>query len=341
MKPTALSLAIAAAAFGASTIYLSIQLKDEREQGDRLVAETRALNQRITELERARGEHRLAISNPFARGVPPPGSAAGGPELEAQDSTPQEVVIQDLPLEAPPRNAEFFKKMMRSQVRTHFKQLYADVGSHLGLSKDEANKLIALLTEQQLESSKSWSHTNDPQDLFRQIEEKQRQDKARVAELIGAEKAQSLEEFQQSLPVRQEAEMLARQLDGADAPLSEDQQKRLIAVLLEERKRSPAPRMSDAASMQEHAQAFAAWQTDFKENVDAQVRSILNTNQLAAYDEYRDWQRQMTMQMNVVNAGQVRPLPPGGAVMFSTAAPVIGADVAVAVPEPDEKPSSK
>jgi hypothetical protein len=341
MKPTALSLAIAAAAFGATTVYLSMQLQEERAQADKLLTETRALNDRIAQLEKARAEHRVATVNPFARGILRSGAATGQAAHAGQSSEPPNVVIEELPLDAPPRNLEFMNKMMRSQVRAHNKQLYADIGTRLGLSKEEANKLIDLLTAQQLESSDSWSQAKDFQDLHRQMEEKQRQDKAKIAELIGADKAQSLEEYQQSLPARQEAEMLARQLDGADAPLSEEQQKRLMAVLLEERKRTPAPRMGEFTSPQEQSKAFSAWQTEYNENVASQVRSILDTDQLAAYNEYVEWQRQMFVPMNVVNAGPMRPLPAGGAVLFTTAAPVMSADVAVAAPAPDERPTPK
>ena len=56
-------------------------------------------------------------------------------------------------INAPRRRDEVFNKMMRAQIRAHHKQLYADVGAQLGLSKDEASKLIDLLTDQQLAGS--------------------------------------------------------------------------------------------------------------------------------------------------------------------------------------------
>ena len=51
MKPSFLGLLIAAVAFGASTIYLAVQLNEERAQADQFIEESRALNARIAELE--------------------------------------------------------------------------------------------------------------------------------------------------------------------------------------------------------------------------------------------------------------------------------------------------
>ena len=51
MKPSMLGLLIAAGAFGASTIYLGVQLKDERAHADRVLEQSRQLSARIAELE--------------------------------------------------------------------------------------------------------------------------------------------------------------------------------------------------------------------------------------------------------------------------------------------------
>ena len=51
---------IAAVAFGASTIYLSVQLKRGARAGRTMSPETRALNARIAELEKARSDPRFA-----------------------------------------------------------------------------------------------------------------------------------------------------------------------------------------------------------------------------------------------------------------------------------------
>lgn len=327
MKSTTLGLLIAAAAFAASTVYLSVQLHDERLQADKLAVETRALNARIAELEKRRGERQFAAMNPFAP-VPPGGQSMGRVHNE-EPSAASDNAVESVAIDAPPHRDEFFNKMMRAQIRAHHKQLYADVGALLGLSKDEASQLINLLTDQQLAVMKTWEGTTNPQEQLRQMDEKKRQDQAQIAELIGADKAEKLEEFQRSMPARQELDMLARQLDGADTPLNEDQQKRLLAVLTEERKRTPSPTMADGTSVEDFSKAYMKWQADYEESVASQVRSVLNSDQLATFDEYQDWQRQMRSQMGVVHAGST--------VTFAGAAPAVSMDVAVAPPPDKEK----
>jgi hypothetical protein len=328
MKPTALALTIAACAFGASTLYLSMQLHDERLQSDKLAAETRALNARIAELEKVRADRRFTAVNPFAARPsrdPPKGHAGDDNPAAAIENAVERVAISP-----PHHNDAFLNKMMRSQVRAHHKKLYADVGTLLGLSKDEAGKLIDLLTDQQLEAMNPLDGASTQQDLLSRMEEKRRQDQAQIAELIGADNAQKLEDFQRSLPARQELDMLARQLDGADTPLSDDQQKRLLTLITEELKRTPAPTMSDTGSLQDFSRAYMTWQEDYEANVAAQVRNVLNSDQLATFDEYQSWQRQMRSQMGVVHAGSD--------MMFTTAAPAVSMDIAVAPPPARETP---
>jgi hypothetical protein len=327
MKPTALSLAIAAAALGASSLYLSLQLHEERARADELATETRALHARIAEFEKIRAERRVAGAHPFSAVMSEPGSPTDRrvriEEIPAVEADFMDGVV----INAPPRSEEFMHKMMRSQVRAHNKQLYAEIGARLGLSKEEANKLIDLLTEQQIQGGMSWDDTS-ADGALRLMAEKERQNKAKIAELIGTDKADSLAEYQQSLPARQELDMLARQLDGADTPLTEEQQKRLLDILVEERKRVPAPTMTEATSLEEFWKASAAWQANYDENVASQTSTVLNPDQLKNYIEYREWHTQM----GVVHAGSIQSVPGRTDVMFTTTAPAMSADVAIAAP---------
>lgn len=338
MKPTALGLLIAAAAFGGSTLFLAMQLQQERAQSDQLAAEARALNARIAELESARAQRHFAAVNPFAPVMSPPGPPSGHPPLVEETSGSDGDLVELVTHNAPPRNDEVFQKMMRSQARAHNKQRYADIGARLGLSKDDANKLIVLLTEQQLQGVSASNEALSVEDTLRLLQEKQVKDKAQIAELLGADKAEAFEEYQQSVPARQELDMLARQFDGADTPLSDDQKKRLLEVLAEERKRVPAPTMADATSLEEYSHDYIAWQGNYDEIVASHVRTILNSEQLATYNEYHEWQQQMRSQMAVIGASRFQHTPGGPNVMFTTAAPAVSADVAIETPVPAERP---
>ena len=338
MKPTALGLLIAAAAFGASTLYLSVQLHEERAQSDKLAAETRTLNARIAELEKARAGRRFATVNPFAPGMAPPGPPPGHPVRVEEISGPEGDFVEDAAINAPPRNDEFFNKMMRSQIRAQTKHTYADLGARLGLNKEQANKLIDLLTDQQLEGITTTGEPASIDATMRLLAEKNRNDKAEITDLIGAGKAGLLEEYQLSLPAQQELEGLVRQFDGVDASLSDEQQKRLLSILVDERKRVPAPEVTDAASMGDYAKAYLSWQEDYDDRVAAQARPILNSEQLATYNEYQEWHQQFRAQMGTVGARRIQRYPTGRSVSYTDAAPMMSADLAIAAPAPAEKP---
>ncbi|MEO8018244.1 MAG: hypothetical protein ABI769_10550 [Pseudomonadota bacterium] len=339
MKASVLGLLIATVAFGASTVYLTLQLREERAQADKVADAMLALNARIAGLEKARSERHFATANPFAAAMSPGGPPPDQTFRAEQKSVPEGQVAESVTINAPPpRNAETFQRMMRKQVRARNKQLYADVGVRLGLDKDEANKLIDLLTEQQIQDRRSWGESTGTEDMLRQLQDKQREDKTKIADLIGDDKAKSLEEYQQSLPARLELDMLARQFDGADSPLNEEQQKRLLAVLVDERTRSPAPKMAEATSIEEYSKAYDAWQSDYDESVASQARAIFNPEQLATFHEYSEWQQQMRSQMSAMGGGRVLRVPGGPSLMYPTSATIVNADLAIASPAPADKP---
>jgi hypothetical protein len=102
------------------------------------------------------------------------------------------------------------------------------------------------------------------------MEDARRDDQAEIDAFLGASKAAALRDYQDTIPARQEMEQITRQLEGADANLSEDQQKRLLAALIEERKRVPMPQMSDNTTPEEYTKAYSDWQNDYNERIEAQ-----------------------------------------------------------------------
>jgi hypothetical protein len=337
MKTPVLGLLVAGLAFAGSTIYLSLQLREERLQADKLADVTRELNARIAELEKSRAESRLAVAGTFGSATPSGGAGMVAPRAAAQQNTAAADVVEGLIVNAPPPS-EAFVKMMRAQMRANNKRLYADVGAALGLSKDEANKLIDLLTDQGSMSFQGARDVSVPGERHRLITDLQRDAKAAIVDLIGADKAQSLEEYQKTIPARQELEAISRQLDGADTGLNADQQKRLLAVLVEEQNRYPRPDGSGTSTPEAFAKAHADWQRDYTERVSAEARHIFTSEQLSTYNAYQQWQREMSEQMATMLP---RPASRGGTMSFTSASPVaIAADSVELVLDaaPAEKP---
>lgn len=313
MKPSFLTLLIAAGAFGASTIYLAQQLKEERDRADQVLEQTRALNARIAELEKSRaeleqlrfagGELLADTAEPVERREQSEAAISRSEEtaaVEADRVTPGE------PMAAPERS-EAFRKMVRSQIRANNKRLYADVGARLGISQEQANALIDLITDQQVagmervRQQRLGGPGNESRGAALEMERLKNRDE--INALLGADKAEAYQQYQKQMPARQEVQMLSRQLEGADATaLSPDQRDRMVTALSEERERVPAPRFADTGSREEFTKAMGEWQADYQERANARARSILNADQLDTFNEYQTFQKEMRTQMETRRA---------------------------------------
>lgn len=340
MKTSLLTLLIAAGAFGASTIYLALQLKDERDRADLVQEQTRALNARIAELERSRAELdqlRLVAGGSFSGGAMaqtvqpevPPGPLPTPAESPIAADGEGNRLSPAGPMGAPERS-EAFRKMVRSQIRANNKRLYADVGTKLGLSAEQANALIDLVTDQQVASmERARQERLGPSGDSRGagFEAERQKNLTEIQALLGADKAEEYQQYQKTMPARQEVEMLSRQLEGGDASaLSKDQRERMITALAEERDRVPAPKYADTGSREEYMAAMTAWQEDYNERTNSRARSILNSDQLGAYNDYQNFQKEMRVQMEARRA------------MRGGDDAMMGPPITIAAPAPADRP---
>jgi hypothetical protein len=328
MKPSVLGLLIAAGAFGASTIYLAMQLEEERTRADQVVAQSRALQTRIAELEQLRA----MFAMPPAHGGPPdrdgpdmPPVSSTAPRMASDVETDSGSSTRARAMPFPrPEQSQAFLKMMRGQLRAQNRQIYADLGADLGLTPEEAGKLIDLLTDQQVDLTRV--HQRNPDSVPRNAADLHQKQLNEVAALIGYDKIEQFKSYQETLPARQEVATIARQLEGADLKLDDSQRKGLVAALSEERKRIPAPEYVQGTSTEDHVRAMTAWQDDYQQRTESRVRSILNAEQLATYDDYQNWAREMRAQFEAHRINRGKDVSEG--------AVMIAEPVAVAVPGP-------
>jgi hypothetical protein len=300
MKASMLGLMVATAAFGASSVYLWRQLDQERARSSEVEQATQKLQARITELESARHTFtgaRLGFD----------GGAAGMPAMPPHPSRPPsampvgtktaEVAAPELSPwtiqrhEPPPA----MKRMMRASMRSHNRRMYADVGDALGLDKETATKLVDLITEQQTAGIDV--RATDPTEPAPDWDAIHRQQEKAIADLIGPDKMVSLEQYQQSMPARQDFAMLAQQLEGSDVPLTQDQGKKLLEAYVTERARVPMPTYTEGSDGADYAKAINAWQADYSQRVSDEATRILNADQLSAYNDIQQWQKEMREQL--------------------------------------------
>jgi hypothetical protein len=332
MKPTLLGLIVSAAAFAGSTYYFWQQLRIERDRADEVAAQSETLKQRIAELEQLRGEMGSfefsgSDSGPIAPPVaaksnaPTPGQpAATGSGTESQN------VFQVRPQEPSPA----MLKMMRGQLRANNKRLYADLVAQMGLSDEDANKFYDLLTDQQtvnfgpvrgLESDEARA----------KLQQSRKQTQDAIGDLLGADRLATYQEYQETMSVRAEVDMIARQLEGLEHSLSAEQRKKLVAAMVEEQKRVPRPEYSSFGDAELYGKALTDWETQYNERATDRARSILDGEQFTSYSEYQQWQREMRENFKTMPG---RPRMRGGNSISFTAAPAFAAPVTVPAPPP-------
>jgi hypothetical protein len=220
--------------------------------------------------------------------APPSVSPADGMSMEADAGSAGQVWQM-----SPPERSEAFKKVMRSQIRAANKSLYADLGAELGLDKETANKLIDLFTAQQVDHFDRVVSETDPAESERKMAEIERQNKAAIEDLIGPEKARSLEEYQRSTPARNAFEMLARQLDANDVPLTAEQGRKLRAAYVEEWARVPQPVYIETdGTGEKYFKSLNDWQEDYNRRISDAAAGILDSQQLAHYNDLQQWQNE-------------------------------------------------
>ena len=262
MKASMLGLMVATVAFGGSSAYLWRQLDEERGRAAEVQQACQKLQARIAEVERARSDfHETRVG--FDGGASGTPGVPGAPSHRAATSSVialNTVKIADTAPELSPWTIQrreptpAMKRMMRANMRTYVRRMYADVGDSLGLDKETAAKLEELIVEQKTMGYDMG--TADPGQPPPDWEAIHRQQEKAIADLIGPDKLVSLEQYQQSMPARQEFAMLAQQLESNDQPLTQDQSKTLLEVYVTERARVPKPTFTEGTDGTDFAKAM-------------------------------------------------------------------------------------
>lgn len=144
-----------------------------------------------------------------------------------------------------------YRKARLAQIRTSVARNNMGMAEELGLSQAEADKLLDLLAEQQMDMSGNFAllgaDQKDPaamQESMRKQQESLRQRDEAIAALLGPSKNAQWRQYQQNAPVRSRVTSMNNTLSQAGLGLNAGQQKSLQGVL--------------AAQMQNQNQEFAA-----------------------------------------------------------------------------------
>lgn len=241
-----IALALATVALGATSVYLRSELRDEREH-------VQSLKAHIDELEKTRP----VPPNPFAAAAPAPepivesSPAPAATAVVRADATPPPLTPPDAAFQSA-RAALMgrqrllqdpeYRKAMLEQQKYALERMHPDLRSALQLQPEEADKLLELLAEQQLEFTALMppGRNGRPEDL---AEMQKRRDQirqefeARIAQTFGDTKLEQWQQYQKTLGARSQIRDLRVELAEAGIPLRESQIEPLVSSLAAEQQR--------------------------------------------------------------------------------------------------------
>ena len=203
------------------------------------------------------------------------------------------------------------KKMMRTQQSMGVRMMYGDLAKELGLSSAEADKVIELLADRQMDASEKAMASmdgaeKDPAKLEQAGKDAQKvmtdyEEKLKAA--LGPEKMAQLNEFERTLGDRMAMQQYQGSFTAAGQPLDDTQRAGLLQIMKEERMKTPAgpldPGNKDVTAAMKAMQSGDALeksletQRQFQQRVFDRAHTVLTPDQMNAFETAQKAQLQM------------------------------------------------
>jgi hypothetical protein len=328
MKKLVPVLMVTLAAVTISAVYIWQELREVRQQ-------TRELRANMTEPGSAMPAGPTTAASPApASGEPQPlapersgavaqsSPPAATPATTASPRKPDPLQVIAQQMLGTPEGQE----MLRAQLRAMLPMQFPDIGKELGLTPAETEKLLDMLVKHQLSLTGDALNmlgdngSQDPaamQATQRKMQEQQRTNQTELAELLG-NKMPKYEEYQRTLPLRQQVTRLQTALGTGNNALSDSQSRQLLAALAAEQAqiqldRRNAPRVQQQAPPNPQAAIEMQLERaveDSRRMVNA-ARSHLNPQQLDQYRQMLEQQQNLQRTMMRSMGNQPVPAAPG------------------------------
>jgi hypothetical protein len=204
-----------------------------------------------------------------------------------------------------------YRELMRSQQKMGLKHMYGDMESMLGLSREEAQRVLDVLAEQQLRSMEQQRPFLPPADgsppdqaamreQQRYFAELKRKNDAELAAALGP-KYSEWQDYQQNTWSRSQVMRLRESLAGSDEPLRQDQLKPLVQAIAREQQQMQMSSMraqypSGSAGPEAQLRMQEEWlerTAQSHERIRNAVSSLLTPSQLQQLQEQQDQERKM------------------------------------------------
>lgn len=201
------------------------------------------------------------------------------------------------------------KKMMRQQQGMAVRMMYGDLARELNLSPQEADQVMSLLADRQMEmSERGMAALNGGKDgqpaeeAGKGIVELKSKYDAQLQTLLG-DRYPGFQEFDKTIGDRAILQQYQQQFAGSGQPLSDEQRAGLLRIMSEERAAMPPNEFSrgeadpaaqlKALSSDEKVHDLFAAQEELNRRVMARAGTVLNAEQLASFTDMQARMLQM------------------------------------------------
>jgi len=207
------------------------------------------------------------------------------------------------------------RKTMRTQQMMGIRMMYGDLAKELGLSPQESEQLIEILTDRQMDMAAAGMQALDPKDPNQASEkdrlaESSKQYEEQIKAILGDEKFAKLKSYEGSMGDRFMLQQFEGQFGAAGAPLEANQKQQLLSLMREERDNTPSQlnlanggnpaKQMEALKNPETVNQFLASQEQFQKRVLERSRQFLNADQIGVLEKANQQQLEMLkMQMKM------------------------------------------
>ena len=268
-------------------------LKKLRERSTALASESEQLREHLTEAK--------AAAPDAAAGATAAGAGAKKDDPQAGWMKGMAKMFKDPEM----------KKMMRTQQSMGVRMIYGDLAKELGLSSGEADKVIELLADRQMDASERAmvamdDAEKDPAKLEQAGKDAQKvmtdyEEKLKAA--LGPEKKAKLDEYERGIGDRMAMQQYQGSFAAAGQPLDDTQRAGLLQIMKEERMKTPAgpldPGNKDVAAAMKAMQSGDALeksletQRQLQQRVFDRAHTVLTPDQMNAFETAQKAQIQM------------------------------------------------
>jgi regulator of replication initiation timing len=200
------------------------------------------------------------------------------------------------------------KKTVRTQQLMGIRMMYADAIRELGLSREDGDIVLDILADRQMDLSaaamKQFGGDSAAADGASATADIAKSHIDKLKSVLGEEKFKNLESYEASMGDRILLNQFEGEFTSAGAPLAKDQKDQLLAIMRDERSKTPPdqPNLGNTGNATEQIKALqtdegidrlAASQENFNRRVMDRAQTLLSPDQIAAFEKVQKQQMEL------------------------------------------------